>query len=162
MTETYSVKGNVEWLFEGAWVDLIKNDFDAKDFWPDVAVNVRRARDTSTPRTNPSIGVEANVQQTLPNTNEYKSTTRFFCETDPYKADQTGEQIKALMGYLRDLIHDDDIIARLNGQMRGLVMNSKDSLHEASAEDDSTFDDPSQIRRMILQVDAWIYVGSAT
>jgi hypothetical protein len=41
MSETYSVKGNVEWLFEGAWVDLISNDFDAKDFWPDVTINVR-------------------------------------------------------------------------------------------------------------------------
>jgi hypothetical protein len=57
-------------------------------------------------------------------------------------------------------VHDDQIITRLNAQMRGLVMNSPDSLHEVSAEDDSVFDDPSQIRRMILQVDAWVYVGS--
>jgi hypothetical protein len=160
MSETYSVKGNVEWLFEGAWVDLISNDFDAKDFWPDVTINVRRARDTSTSRSMPAIGVEATVQQTIPNTNEYRATTRFFCETDPYKGDKTGEQVKALIGYLRDLVHDDQIITRLNAQMRGLVMNSPDSLHEVSAEDDSVFDDPSQIRRMILQVDAWVYVGS--
>jgi len=157
---SYSVKGNVEWLFEGAWVDMISNDFDAKDFWPDTAINARRARDTTTARVMPAISVEANVQQTIPNTNEYRCTMRFFCETDPYKADKTGEQIKALIGYLRDLIHNDEIIEKLNKQMRGLVMNSKDSLHEVNTEDDSVFDDPSQIRRMIMQVDAWVYVGS--
>jgi len=159
MTETYSVNGNVEWLFEGAWVDLIKNDFNAKAFFPDVDVNVRRARDTRTERTLPAISIEATVMQTLPNTNEYKSTTRFFCETDPYKVDKSGEQVKALIGYIRDLLHDDEIIPRLNAQMRGLVLNSPDSLHEVSSEDDSTFDDPSQIRRMIIQADAWVYVG---
>jgi hypothetical protein len=160
MSETYSVKGNVEWLFEGAWVDLMKNDFDAKDFWPDTDVNIRRARDTSASRNMPAIAIEATVQQTIPNTNEYRCTTRFFCETDVYKTDKTGEQVKALIGYVRDLIHDDKIISRLNAQMRGLVMNSADSLHEVSVEDDSVFDDPSQIRRMILQADAWVYVGS--
>lgn len=159
MSETYSVHGNVEWLFEGAWVDLIQNDFNAKDFWPNTTVNVRRARDASTARTMPSISIEANVQQAIPNTNEYKASMRFFCETDPYKDDKTGEQVRALIGYIRDLIHDDNIISKLNAQMRGLVMNSADSLHEVSSEDDSVFDDPSQIRRMILQADAWVYVG---
>jgi len=159
MSDTYSVNGDVEWQLEGAWVDIISNDFDVKDFWPSVDVNVRRARDNSVQRSMPAIAVEVIAFQTIPNTNEYRCTTRFICETDPYKTDKTSEQVKALLGYLRDKVHGDNIIDELNSQMRGLVMNSPDSLHEVSAEDDTTFDDPSQIRRMILTVDAWVYVG---
>ena len=161
MSDNYSVNGNVEWLFEGAWVDIITNDFDAKQFWNNTGINARRARDTTASRSMPAIGIEVTSLQTIPNTNEYRCTTRFFCETDPYKTDKTGEQVKALIGYLRDLVHDDNIINKLNAQMRGLVMNSPDSLQEVSVEDDSVFDDPSQIRRMIMQVDAWVYVGRA-
>lgn len=155
----YTVDGNVEWLIENSFVDILKYDFGVKNVFGSTTVNVRVARDTTADRKLPAIAIEATTAQTIPNTNEYRCTLRFFCETDPNLTDKTGEQVKALVGAVRDILHADDIIDRINEQQRGIVMNSPDSLHEATTEDDSQLQGGNSVRRMIIQADAWVYVG---
>lgn len=157
----YTVDGNVEWLIENAFVDVVKNNFAIRNvFGQGVTINVRVARDATAVRGWPAVAIEAISEQTLPNSNEYRCTMRFFCETDPNKTDKTGEQVKALVGAIRDILHADDIIDQINDQQRGVQMNSPDSLHEATTEDDSRLEESNPVRRMIIIADAWVYVGT--
>lgn len=160
--DTYSVDGNVEWMAEGMFLDVIKNSLDVANIFRPETVNVRRARDATVAKSFPGIGIEASVEQALRGSNEYKCTMRFFCETDPYKIDKTGEQVKALIGVLRDILHAVDIIDQLNESARGIQMNSPGSLSESTSEDDSISEGGNQVRRMILQADAHVYVGRAS
>lgn len=157
----YTVDGNVEWLIENAFVDVVKNNFAIRNvFGQGVTINVRVARDATATRGWPAVAIEAISEQTIPNSNEYRCTMRFFCETDPNKTDKTGEQVKALVGAIRDILHADDIIDQINDQQRGVQMNSPDSLHEATTEDDSRLEASNPVRRMIIIADAWVYVGT--
>jgi hypothetical protein len=158
---SYPVDGNIEWLVENAFVDVIKNNFAIKNIFNKDSVNVRICKDGSVDRGLPAVSIEGNAQQAIPNTNEYRCSLRIICETDAYKTDTTGEQIKALVGGIRDILHADDIIDQINDASRGVVMNSLDSLHEVSTDDDSILEGQNQIRRMIIQADAWVYAGSA-
>jgi len=159
----YTVDGNIEWLVEEAFKDILKNDFAIKNvFGKGVTINVRHARDTTAARGWPSVAIEATAEQTVVNTNEYRITLRLFCETDANKTDKTGKQVKALIGAVRDVLHDDEIIETIDDLARGFQMNSVDSLHEGTAEDDSKTEGDNPVRRMIIQFDAWVYVGEAS
>jgi len=157
------VSGDVEWRIENAFLDIIENNLDVGSVFNSDTVNVRVAKDTTAgDRAFPAIAIEATVSQSIPNTNEYRCLMRFFCETDGHMTDKSGEQVKALLGALRDILHADDIIDQINDQQRGIQMNSADSLHEGAAEDDSENEGGNFVRRMVLQADAWVYVGRAS
>lgn len=160
MSWTNTTDGDLEYRQESTLVSLLAAYQTIKDVFGTDTVNIRASRDTSTARAIPGISLESLCEQSIPNTNEYRCTWRFVAETDPYKGDQTGERVRAFIGAIRDYLHEDTTIAAINAAADDWRLNSPDSLHEASSEDDSILDGGNQIRRMILTANAWAFVGS--
>ncbi len=162
--DTYSVDGNVEWKVENTLVGIIQNNMDVSAIFGDAVgdINVRVAHDSTDARAMPGIAVEATVVQTLRGTTEHRCFVRMFCETDS-GTDTTGEQVKALMGALRDIIqgdNKDDFFNEFNDTERGIKLNSVGSIGETTAENDTNFEHDLSMRRMILGLDLWVYIGS--
>jgi len=162
--DTYIAHGRVEWFVKDAWRLLLRYSFDMND----ITTNVRRAGDVAgqdtaaaAGRTMPGVAIAAEAEQSVKGTNEYHVRCRIICETDA-RTDTTGEKLDALVGIVRDEIHKEGtggrtIVDRLNDQRRGFVIH-EDGVLEGNRDDEQEGD----IRRAVLNVDIWGYVGRSS
>jgi hypothetical protein len=166
--DTYAVDGNLEWRINSGFVDVIQNDLNARSVFDDRPPNVRIDKDSSTAHSMPAMGISCLVEQSVPRTNEYIAHIQIACETQADN-DPKGEQVDALVGYVRDLLHIDasDLPDRFPGDCRGLeeMLNSLErgvhfhQVHEAPIP--TINEDEGRRLRRIVSVDAGCYPGRA-
>lgn len=157
---SFTADGDLEYRIETDLATLLAAYQRIIDNFGSATVDVRASKDASTDRVRPAGAVEVTCEQTIRNTNEYVAHIRHIWETDPYKTDKNGRQVKTFIGATRDYYHQDSIIATINAAADDWRINSDGSLEETSSEDDSVLEGGNTVRRMILSVDMHVFVGS--
>lgn len=164
---TYPVSAQVEFFAEQAFVEVFKFDETLAAVFG-VATgqsNVRRTKDADKGnRTMPAIAVAFMGEQSIPRTNEYHMRGQIFIVTDADK-DKDGQQAHALLGAVRDCMHQDDP-DRFEGNSEGFLKQVNEhsefvvfhQIHELAADPD----DRARSRKPVLNVDAWLYPGRAS
>ena len=165
---TYPVSGNVDFRTEQAFVDVLEyNDTIANIFGSPGAVNIRRSKDkTKGERSLPALSVDCLVEQTIPRTNEYHGRVRIFCETQADN-DADGQKVQALAGAVRDALHEDTepgtpghFEGDCEGFLQALNKTQRDIVFHQLHELDTDEDDEGRTRRLIVNVDVWMYPGA--
>ncbi|HUU96281.1 MAG TPA: hypothetical protein VM487_11120 [Phycisphaerae bacterium] len=163
MGDNFAVTGDAEWLLANGIVEVLQTNLDVSA----ITANVRFYNSESTDRAMPCVAVSAVGVPMVGRVNEYHWRLQFACETYSGAAtgeDKSGEQVHALVGLLRDWMHQDliegdglntGVVAEINAAVRGVVLHQ---LYEGELIDDSD----GRLRRLIVQADAWGYIGSAS
>jgi hypothetical protein len=169
-SNTYPVSGNVEWRTEQAFVDVLKyDDTIAAIFGSPSAVNIRRAKDTSKgERSLPALAVECLVEQTIARTNEYHGRVQIIAATQADN-DGDGQKVQALAGAVRDCLHKDStssytghFTGDCEGFLEALNKTQRDIVFHQVHEMDTDNDDEGRTRRLIINVDVWMYPGKVS
>jgi len=155
----YAVYGNAEWLVKVGFRDIFKDNVDVQA----ITNNVRVSSDVTAARSMPGLAINCICDQSVQGTNEYHCRLMFICETH-VNEDKDGQIVDAVLGIVRDIIHMDPIpgsppgtigiVQAFNKLVRGFVIQDqgwKEGIMDP--------DDEGDIRRRILQADAWGYVG---
>lgn len=164
---TYPVSGQVEFYAEQAFVDVLKYDETIAAVFQVEAgkVNIRRRKDTTKgDRTMPALAVGFFCEQSIPRTNEYHARGQIFIATQA-DSDKDGQQAQAIMGAVRDCMHQDDP-ARFPGNCEGFLKAVNEitefivfhQIHELAADPE----DSGRSRKPVINVDAWLYPGRAS
>lgn len=172
----YPVSGQVEFFAEQAFIDIMKYDetlaavFEVETGDANVVRSKNREDedDETVTRTLPAIAVEFLCEQSIARTNEYHGRAQIISVTGIGK-DKDGQMVQALAGAVRDLLHkdtDDSVEGHFVGDCGGFleaVNNTSEyivfhQIHEL----DTTPDDKARVRRLVTNVDAWLYPGRAS
>ena len=162
MSGDYPVHGNAEWSVKTAWENVISNNLTITG----IVTNIRKSRDVSETgnegRSQMGISVDALCTSSIPETNDYMARVQIAVESRA-SVDESGQKIDAVIGGLRDIIHggtyaaETDIVHQLNDAVRGFVFQ-RDGIKER----DLIREDDDKVRRKILNVDCWGWVGEQT
>lgn len=161
--DEHEVEGDIEYLVEQGFVEALCAYSDVTDILGSTAPNVRRAGDTSSKRKMPGLAVDAMVEQAVPRTNEYHARVQIVAATS-MDDDPDGQDVQALIGAARNLLHTDRTSGGFTGDCEGIVqtLNAQDReiIYHQIHEGDTFADDEGRTRRLVMNVDAWGYPGS--
>jgi len=156
-----SVKGDVEKLVEADFVAVLGAYSDLAS----ITTNMRAAKSASTARVKPGIYVDCMAEQSVPRTNEYAFRVEIGAETQ-LDADKAGTALQAMIGAVRDALHQDKDSGGFTGDCEGFLEDlnarSTELVYHQVHEVDTYADDDGRTRRMVMNVMAWGYPGKVS